>query len=93
MFLAEGGVGVFIPYTFPANEFVSGGKKKSSLLTLYFCNAEKTSGTNHKEPWLLRVTDPERFRRLLSRYAMKRVRAWLDRAQAQPICHARGSNL
>jgi hypothetical protein len=46
MFLAEVGVGVLFPYTFPTNQFVSVGKKRSSLLTLNFCNVDVAPDAN-----------------------------------------------
>jgi hypothetical protein len=44
MFLAEVEVGVFIPYTFPTDEFVIVTKERSSFFTLNFRNMETVPG-------------------------------------------------
>jgi hypothetical protein len=53
-FLAEVGVGVLIPYTFPKTQFASVRKKRSRLLILYFCNVDTVpdTGANNQEPAL-----------------------------------------
>ena len=54
MFFAEVGVAIS-PCTFPTRQFVSVTEKRSSLLTLIFCNGEAVRGTGaiSREPLLL----------------------------------------